>query len=108
MKNKVIASLKGLTLFSLLFAGVATANAQEPAQPKRVVDTTFVSAMRNPDNWKLYKVEQAVQIKFGPKPKNPPIYKRDEDGWIEIPADSIHPAIPSPIVNKAKEISQGK
>lgn len=108
MKNKIFASVKGMTLFAMLFAGVATARAQEPAQQKRVVDTTFVSAMRNPNNWKSYKVEQAIQIKFDPKPKNPPIYKKDEDGWIEIPADSIHKAIPSPVVNKAKEFSQGK
>ena len=110
MNNRMFSSLKKVTLFAMLFAGVATAHAQsqEPTQPKRVVDTTFVSAMRNPNNWKLYNIEQAQQIKFGPKPKNPPIYKKDEDGWIEIPADSIHQPIPAPIVNKAKEISQGK
>lgn len=99
MQKKLLNSLRGATLFAILFVGIASANAQTQ-EPKKVVDTTFVNAMRNPKNWKLYRVEQAPQIKFGPKPKNPPIYKKQEDGWIEIPADSIHQPIPSPIVDK--------
>lgn len=97
MQKKLLNSLRGATLFAILFVGIASANAQTQ-EPKKVVDTTFVNAMRNPKNWKLYRVEQAPQIKFGPKPKNPPVYK--PKGWIEIPADSIHQPIPSPIVDK--------
>ncbi|MBR6363525.1 MAG: hypothetical protein IKS08_00335 [Alphaproteobacteria bacterium] len=96
---KILNSLKGVPLFVVLFAGVvngANAQTQEPKKQQVVRDTAYVNAMRKP--WDAFDAKPAAQIKFGPKPKNPPVYK--PKGWIEIPADSIHQPIPSPIVDK--------
>ena len=96
---KKLNSLKGLPLFVVLFAGVvneANAQNQNPKKQQVVRDTAYVNAMRKP--WDTFDVKHATQIKFGPKPKNPPVYK--PKGWIEIPADSIHQPIPMPIVNE--------
>ena len=99
--KRILVSVSGATLFAVMFVSVnSDASVQEPVKRTVVTtDSTYVNAMRKPENWQVFTIEPAQQIKFGPKPKNPPIYIGNPKDWIEIPADSIHPAQPMPIVN---------